>query len=76
MRGSAPRDPGAAADYARHYRGTIGGGHLEFEAIQIALAFLKADESEAAVQIRHLILSQDLRQCCGGAVQLVERFTL
>jgi xanthine dehydrogenase accessory factor len=56
--------------------GTIGGGHLEFEAIQIALAFLKADESEPAVQIRHLVLGQDLRQCCGGAVQLwLERFT-
>jgi len=57
-------------------QGTIGGGHLEFEAIQIARAFLKADESEPAVQIRKLILGQDLRQCCGGAVELwLERFT-
>ena len=77
MRGSAPRDPGASLLVTPGtIEGTIGGGHLEFEAIQIARAFLKADESEPAVQIRQLILGEDLRQCCGGAVQLwLERFT-
>ena len=77
MRGSAPRDPGASLLITPStIEGTIGGGHLEFEAIQIARAFLKADDSEPAVQIRQLILGQDLRQCCGGAVQLwMERFT-
>jgi xanthine dehydrogenase accessory factor len=77
MRGSAPRDPGAALLVTPGaIEGTIGGGHLEFEAIQIALAFLKADESQPAVQIRPFNLGPDLRQCCGGAVQLwLERFT-
>jgi xanthine dehydrogenase accessory factor len=76
MRGSAPRDPGAALLVTPEaLEGTIGGGHLEFEAIQIARAFL-TDGRQPAVQIRQLILGQDLRQCCGGAVQLwLERFT-
>jgi xanthine dehydrogenase accessory factor len=77
MRGSAPRDPGASLLVTSDaIEGTIGGGHLEFEAIQIARAFLTADELKPAVQIRQLILGEDLRQCCGGAVQLwLERFT-
>jgi xanthine dehydrogenase accessory factor len=57
--------------------GTIGGGHLELEAIQCARALLEADEGEPAVHIRQLTLGRDLRQCCGGSVQLwLERFTL
>ncbi len=77
MRGSAPRDPGASLLVTSGtVEGTIGGGHLEFEAIQMARAFLAADEGQPAVQMRHLILGEDLRQCCGGAVQLwLERFT-
>ncbi len=77
MRGSAPRDPGACLLVTPDtIEGTIGGGHLEFEAIQMARAFLAADERQPAVQIRRLILGEDLRQCCGGAVQLwLERFT-
>jgi xanthine dehydrogenase accessory factor len=77
MRGSAPRDPGASLLVTPDtIEGTIGGGHLEFEAIQIARAFLTADQRQPAVQIRQLILGEDLRQCCGGAVQLwLERFT-
>jgi xanthine dehydrogenase accessory factor len=77
-RGSAPRNPGASLLVAAGtIEGTIGGGHLEFEAIQVARDFLKAAEHQPTVQIRQLILGQDLRQCCGGAVQLwLERFTL
>jgi xanthine dehydrogenase accessory factor len=77
MRGSAPRDPGASLLVTPDtIEGTIGGGHLEFEAIEIARAFLTADDRQPAVQIRQLILGEDLRQCCGGAVQLwFERFT-
>jgi len=77
MRGSAPRDPGASLLVTPGtIEGTIGGGHLEFEAIQFARDFLNADECQPAVQIRQLILGEDLRQCCGGAVQLwLERFT-
>jgi xanthine dehydrogenase accessory factor len=77
MRGSAPRDPGASLLVTPDtIEGTIGGGHLEFEAIQMARDFLTAGEREPPVQIRKLILGEDLRQCCGGAVQLwLERFT-
>lgn len=78
MRGSAPRDPGASLLVTPGtVEGTIGGGHLEFEAIQIARDFLTADERQPAVQIRQLILGEDLRQCCGGVVQLwLERFNV
>jgi xanthine dehydrogenase accessory factor len=77
MRGSAPRDPGACLLITpTGIEGTIGGGHLELEAIESARALLDADEGEPAVHIRPLVLGRDLRQCCGGAVQLwFERFT-
>ena len=68
--GSAPRDVGAAmlvetgccAD-------TLGGGNLEFEAIATARALL-AGASIAAVQ--SYALGAVLRQCCGGAVTLLD----
>jgi len=77
MRGSAPRDPGACLLITPDFtEGTIGGGHLEYEAIQQGRALLEADEGEPAVHIRQLILGRELGQCCGGAVQLwLERFT-
>lgn len=67
--GSVPREPGAhMLVSATRLQGTVGGGHLELRAIEIARAML------ARGQQRHLerfALGPSLGQCCGGVVQLV-----
>jgi xanthine dehydrogenase accessory factor len=56
--------------------GTIGGGHLEFQAAHMAEALLDMRESRPPVQVREMVLGRELAQCCGGVVRLrVERFT-
>lgn len=68
--GSTPRESGCkmvVTDEA-HFD-TIGGGHLEFEALKKAREFLLADK-----QNQHIIsypLSSKLGQCCGGAVKIL-----
>jgi xanthine dehydrogenase accessory protein XdhC len=67
-RGSTPRDSGArmlVADGASH--GSIGGGRLEWEAIQQAQALLAAGEP---TMLLDLSLGPALGQCCGGRVVL------
>lgn len=70
--GSAPREAGTrmvvTRDAARH---TIGGGHLEWKAIEIARQLLKdgAHVSHAR-RLERLALGPSLGQCCGGAVVL------
>jgi len=66
--GSVPRGVGtrmvvAAGDVA----GTIGGGHLEWKAIDEARSLLRAGAAPRAV---HYPLGPALGQCCGGAVTL------
>jgi xanthine dehydrogenase accessory factor len=72
--GSAPRDAGAwMGVFASDAVGTIGGGHLEFEAIARARLLL-AGQGGAAVQ--SFALGPSLGQCCGGVVRLrFERVT-
>ena len=69
--GSVPRETGTrmlvAAD---DVLGTVGGGHLELQAIAEARAMLAAD---GAARERHVALGPSLGQCCGGALDL--RFT-
>jgi xanthine dehydrogenase accessory factor len=56
-------------------QGTIGGGNLEWQAIQAARTLL-AEEAAPSVRVRRLVLASELGQCCGGVVQLwLERFT-
>jgi xanthine dehydrogenase accessory factor len=76
LRGSAPREPGASMLVdLDSTRGTIGGGRLEWQAIQAARELLR-DRSAAPVRIDDLILGPDLGQCCGGRVELwIERLT-
>lgn len=76
MRGSTPREPGACMLVTRgSMEGTIGGGNLEWQAIQAARDLL-ADTSAPAVRLRRLVLGIELGQCCGGVVQLwLERLT-
>jgi xanthine dehydrogenase accessory factor len=70
-RGSAPREPGASMLVGAHGEaGTIGGGHLEFEAIAQARRMLA---SGARVAVRDVVLGASAGQCCGGAVVLSMR---
>ncbi|KVN05666.1 MULTISPECIES: xanthine dehydrogenase accessory protein XdhC [unclassified Burkholderia] len=70
--GSAPRDAGTkmlvTREAARH---TIGGGHLEWKAIEIARQLLKEGaHTPHARRLERLALGPSLGQCCGGAVVL------
>ncbi len=66
--GSVPREAGAwMGVFADAVVGTVGGGHLEFEAIAHARRALAG----AAIQAqRRFALGPSLGQCCGGVVQL------
>ena len=55
--------------------GTIGGGHLEWHATLLAREQLR-DFAAAPVRVVDLVLGPQLRQCCGGRVELwLERLT-
>jgi xanthine dehydrogenase accessory factor len=72
-RGSAPREAGTrmlvAADAVR---GTIGGGHLEWQAIADARARLarRTTRGDEAPHEHTLALGPSLGQCCGGEMTL------
>jgi len=69
--GSAPRDAGAwMAVFADALVGTIGGGHLEFEAIDRARALLNSECTDKPSETMRLALGPSLGQCCGGVVHL------
>jgi xanthine dehydrogenase accessory factor len=67
-RGSVPRGDGTrmlvSADAVR---GTIGGGHLELQAIEQARGLLQAGAGE---RVQRVALGPSLGQCCGGALDL------
>jgi len=68
VEGSGPREPGAKMLVAPgRVRDTIGGGHLEMRAIDIARAML-ADGRER--HLERFALGPSLGQCCGGVVHL------
>jgi xanthine dehydrogenase accessory factor len=76
VRGSAPREPGACmligGDWAD---GTIGGGHLELMATQIARDMLRVPPPVAG-RLDRFPLGAALGQCCGGIVELwFERYS-
>ncbi|CAB5719640.1 xanthine dehydrogenase accessory protein XdhC [Delftia tsuruhatensis] len=81
-RGSVPRERGAwMAVFADRVAGTIGGGHLEFDAIDKARGLLgdwarqgEADGPDATEHQHRYPLGPSLGQCCGGVVVL--RFVL
>ncbi len=83
--GSAPRDAGTwMAVLGNEVIGTIGGGHLEFQAIDRARALLQADLAPGALlgaspvgggpagepEAQRVALGPSLGQCCGGVVHL------
>ena len=64
--GSVPRDPGTKMLVgADTVSGTIGGGHLELRAIEIARTM------QAARHFERFALGPSLGQCCGGVVHLL-----
>lgn len=69
-RGSAPRGAGTRMLVSRDAcDGTIGGGHLEWKAIERARRML-LEGAGATVAREHYALGPSLGQCCGGAVTL------
>ena len=66
--GSAPRDPRTwMAVFGAHVVGTIGGGRVEFDAIDEARGRLTLEQGEA---LRRYALGPSLGQCCGGVMVL------
>jgi xanthine dehydrogenase accessory factor len=73
VQGSAPREPGTLMLVCTDgFFGTIGGGHLEWRAMEIAQAMMAAHEAsgEARRQFVRIPLGPALGQCCGGVVRL------
>lgn len=69
VQGSGPREPGARMVVTASAQfDTIGGGHLELKACELARAML-ADGS-ATRRLERFPLGPGLGQCCGGVVQL------
>ena len=69
VKGSAPRAAGTKMIVsAERVYGTIGGGHLEFTAIDIARRQLQDGQLP---QLQRFPLGASLGQCCGGVVNLL-----
>ena len=82
VHGSGPREVGAwMAVFPQTLVNTIGGGHLEFQAINEARALLQRPASENTTHEDNTLttryaLGPALGQCCGGVVHLkFERIT-
>jgi xanthine dehydrogenase accessory factor len=73
-RGSVPREAGAwMVVFPHQVLGTVGGGHLEFDAIaQARKELLQSSVSSAPVvpRLQRFALGPSLGQCCGGEVHL------
>lgn len=66
--GSVPRGPGThMLVFAQGEQGTIGGGHLEFQALAHARRLLAGQTQQTTLR---QVLGPNLGQCCGGAVEL------
>lgn len=67
-RGSVPREAGAwMAVFADQVLGTVGGGHIEWQALQEARRMLAL---AGPAQLRRYPLGPALGQCCGGEMHL------
>ena len=67
-KGSVPRDTGTKMIVtANDVHGTIGGGHLEYKAIEIAKNMIVASDARA---MHRFVLGATLGQCCGGVMNL------
>src|SRR5208282_5257559 len=68
VQGSSPREAGArmVVRSSGGFHGTIGGGALEWAALEAAQSALK--EGRGPARRRSLALGPELAQCCGGRV--------
>ena len=73
--GSVPREPGAwMLVFEEGIDGTVGGGHLELQAIEEARRMLAEGAVESSLR---KALGPSLGQCCGGVVELrLERVSM
>ncbi|WP_420546990.1 xanthine dehydrogenase accessory protein XdhC [Curvivirga sp.] len=70
IRGSTPREAGAHMIVSDHgFKGTIGGGNLEFKAIDQARDLLS--DGDNATLYQDYPLGPALGQCCGGVASLL-----
>ena len=70
VRGSAPRDTGTKMVVTRdRVFSTIGGGNLEYIAIDQARSML--DDARSAQHLEHYPLGPKLGQCCGGTTTVL-----
>ena len=70
-RGSVPREAGTwMAVFAQGQVGTIGGGHLEWDALRACREQLKTQPQARAPWVQDVVLGPALGQCCGGALAL------
>ena len=70
VRGSGPREVGASMVVSAHGQAdTIGGGHLEWQAIALARQLL--GQPRPAASVHRYNLGARLGQCCGGVVWLL-----
>ena len=71
-RGSTPREAGAKmVVWAEGFEGSVGGGHLELEALATARALLAPGAAPAGPVVKDFQLGPGLGQCCGGAASLL-----
>jgi len=69
-KGSTPRDAGTKMVITKDEQfGTIGGGNLEFQAIEQARALL--NNTQDTPEMKDYALGPSLAQCCGGAVTIL-----
>ncbi len=69
VQGSTPREPGAYMLIdAAEQTGTVGGGRLEWEAVEAAREMLR--QGTRAARLLDRVLGVDLGQCCGGVVAM------
>ncbi|KZL17561.1 putative xanthine dehydrogenase subunit A [Pseudovibrio axinellae] len=75
--GSSPREAGARMVVRpdMSFKGTIGGGRLEYDLLHEAVSMMK--RGQTAFVSQSYALGPDLGQCCGGRVQVaLEQFDL
>lgn len=70
VKGSVPREPGARMIITSERQwGTVGGGNLEYQTINIARSRLEANAAAPYTQL--MPLGPALGQCCGGTVEIL-----
>jgi len=73
--GSTPREAGAKMVVSEDgLRGSVGGGNLELQAVEVArglLAAVRAGGEGGAPLVKEFALGPSLGQCCGGGVSLL-----